>query len=150
MKLKALMGAGDLIIGCTLPFAAAGIVLNLVFPAVCALDLGLTGIVIGIILLAAGVPLWLAAAVQILVSVPKGKLVTTGPFAVVLHPIYTFFGLLVIPGTSFLFDTWVGFAIGIVLYLFSRIFSGREEKKLEESFGEKYRAYRKKVLLPWL
>ena len=28
MKLKALMGAGDFIIGCTLPFAAAGIVLN--------------------------------------------------------------------------------------------------------------------------
>jgi len=150
MKLKALMGAGDFIIGCTLPFAAAGIVLNIVFPGVFTMYLGIAGLIAGLAFLAAGLPLWLAAAIQILVWVPKNKLITTGPFALVLHPIYTFFGLLVIPGISFVLDTWVGFAIGIVLYVFSRIFSGREEKELGKTFGPEYDAYRAKVLLPWL
>lgn len=114
------------------------------------MNLGISGIIVGLVLLAAGVPLWLAAAIQILVWVPRNKLITTGPFALVLHPIYTFFGLLVIPGISFVLDTWVGFAIGILLYVFSRIFSGREVKELQKAFGAQYDSYRTTVILPWL
>ena len=97
-----------------------------------------------------GVPLWIASAVQILVNVPRKRLITTGPFAIVLHPIYTFVALLVIPGCGLLLDTWVGFAIGAVLYASTRIFSVREEKLLEGIFPKEYADYRRKVLLPWL
>ena len=88
--------------------------------------------------------------VLILVRVPQKKLITTGPFAVVLHPLYTSVALLVIPGLGLLFDSWVGAAIGVVLYISSRIFSPREEKILLQYFPQEYPAYRKKVLLPWL
>jgi len=58
--------------------------------------------------------------------------------------------LLVIPGIGFLLDTWVGLAIGAVLYVRSRLFSVKEEKDLEDAFSSEYREYRAKVILPWL
>ena len=45
---------------------------------------GAGGLVAGIVLLAVGVPAWIASAVQILVNVPRGKLITTGPTRVLL------------------------------------------------------------------
>jgi protein-S-isoprenylcysteine O-methyltransferase Ste14 len=150
MKLKMLVGAGRQVMGLTLPFLAAGIVLNILFPAWFALGFGTGGVIAGIVLLAVGVPTWISSVVLVLVRVPRKKLITTGPFAVVLHPLYTSVALLVIPGLGLLFDSWVGAAIGVVLYISSRIFSPAEEKLLLQYFPQEYPAYRKKVLLPWL
>jgi protein-S-isoprenylcysteine O-methyltransferase Ste14 len=150
MKLKILVGAGDRVMGFTLPFIVVGVVANILWPPVFRLGLGVTGVVIGIVLLAIGVPLWLTSVAQILVNVPKGRLITTGPFALMLHPLYTSVALLVFPGCSFLIDTWVGFALGAILYLSSRIFSRAEEKILAGIFPKEYPAYRSRVLLPWL
>jgi protein-S-isoprenylcysteine O-methyltransferase Ste14 len=66
------------------------------------------------------------------------------------HPLYTSVALLVIPGCGLALDTWVGFAIGAVLYVSSRIFSPREEALLTRYFPEAYPSYRAKVLFPWL
>jgi protein-S-isoprenylcysteine O-methyltransferase Ste14 len=82
--------------------------------------------------------------------VPQKKLITTGPFAVVMHPLYTSVALLVIPGAGLLFDSWVGFGIGAVLYASSRLFSPSEEVILGKVFPTEYPLYRRKVLLPWL
>ncbi len=150
MKLKNLVGAGDRVIGMTLPFAAGGIAANAAWPDVFRLGLGRAGVTAGIVLLALGIPLWLWSVAQILSYVPRGKLITTGPFALVLHPIYTFFALLVIPDIGLVTDTWVGFAIGGVLYVSSRLFSPKEERQLAQDFPTEYAAYRARVLLPWL
>jgi protein-S-isoprenylcysteine O-methyltransferase Ste14 len=150
MKLKILVGAGSRVMGFFLPFAAVGIVVNVIRPSWFAMRLGIPGVVAGAVLLAAGVPLWLISAAQILIFVPKGKLITTGPFALMLHPLYTSVALLVIPACGLLLDTWLGPALGIVLYVSSRMFSRSEEKMLLSIFPEEYPAYRKKVLLPWL
>jgi protein-S-isoprenylcysteine O-methyltransferase Ste14 len=150
MRLKVLVGEGDHVMGLTVPFAAVGIAANLIWPGVFRLGFGSTGIVIGIIALAIGVPFWLASVAQILVNVPRKRLITTGTFAVMSHPLYTSVALLVIPGCGLLLDTWVGFAIGAVLYISNRIFSPREEKLLTRYFPEEYPAYRSRVLLPWL
>jgi protein-S-isoprenylcysteine O-methyltransferase Ste14 len=150
MKLKKLIGAGDQIMGFTLPFAVAGIILNMLYPEVFEVKMGQPGKFLGLLLLILGVPLWLTSAVQVLLYVPRNKLITTGPFAIALHPLYTSVALLVIPGVGLLLDTWVGLEIGIVLYGFSRHFSVREDRSLEEAFADEYRAYRSKVLLPWL
>jgi protein-S-isoprenylcysteine O-methyltransferase Ste14 len=150
MKLKVLVGSGSRIMGLTLPFLAAGVAANLLWPRVFTLSAGTAGLVAGIVLLCLGVPLWLASVVQILYWVPRKKLITSGPFALMLHPLYTSVALLVFPGSSLLLDTWVGFPVGAVLYIASRIFSPAEEKLLARYFPAEYPAYRAKVLLPWL
>jgi protein-S-isoprenylcysteine O-methyltransferase Ste14 len=150
MKLKVLVGAGRQVMGLTLPFIVAGIVLNILFPAWFALGFGTGGMIAGVILLVIGVPVWISSVVLILVWVPRKKLITTGPFAVMLHPLYTSVALLVIPGLGLLFDSWVGLAIGAVLYISSRIFSPGEERLLLQYFPKEYPAYRKRVVLPWL
>jgi protein-S-isoprenylcysteine O-methyltransferase Ste14 len=150
VKIKTLIGAGDQIMGFTLPFAIVGIALNMLYPEFFRMNLGLLGKITGIVFLIIGVPIWLTSAVQVLLYVPQRKLITSGPFAILLHPLYTSVALLVLPGVGFLLNTWIGLAIGLVLYFFSRRYSVNEEKTLDEMFSEEYRSYRSRVLLPWL
>lgn len=150
MKLKALMGAGDRILLSTLPFAAIVVVSNILTPMWFDLGLGVTGLIVGIILLAVGVATWFASVAMVLIWVPRKKLITSGPFAVVRHPAYVAVALLVLPGLGFLLDTWLVMALGVVLYVFVRIFSPAEEKILTAVFPVEYPAYRSRVLLPWL
>ncbi len=150
MKLKVLVGAGDRVMGLTLPFLVVGIAANILWPSVFRLGFGLPGVVAGIVLLAVGVPLWLTSVAQILIFVPRKKLITSGPFALMLHPLYTSVALLVFPGCGLLFDTWLGAALGVILYVSSRIFSPAEEKTLASIFPGDYETYRAGVLLPWL
>jgi protein-S-isoprenylcysteine O-methyltransferase Ste14 len=150
MKLKVLVGEGQHVMGLTLPFLAIGVAANIAWPAVFRMGTGMGGLIAGIVLMVIGVPLWIASAVQILVWVPRKTLITTGPFRLVLHPLYTTVALLVLPGVGLVLDTWLGFALGAVLYAASRIFSPREEKLLAKYFPAEYPAYRARVLLPWL
>ena len=150
MKLKVLVGSGDRIMSLTLPFIVIGVAANILWPSVFALGFGLGGLIAGIVLLAIGVPAWLSGVALVLINVPKKKLITTGPFAVVLHPMYTAVALLVIPGIGLLVGSWVGAGIGVVLYVASRIFSPAEDELLQRVFPKEYPAYRKAVLIPWL
>ena len=150
MKLKTLVGAGDRIAALTLPFAALGLAANLRFPEVFRMGLGAGGKLAGIVCLVAGVPLWLTSVVQILVLVPRGTLITSGPFSLVLHPLDTSVALLVIPGLGLVLDSWLGLAVGAVLYLSTRLFAPAEERELAARFPDEYPRYRQRVLLPWL
>jgi protein-S-isoprenylcysteine O-methyltransferase Ste14 len=150
VKLKALVGAGDRIIAFTLPFAAVGVVANALRPSWFRMGSENVGLVVGVVVLALGALVWAVSAVLLLVYASKGRLITRGPFAVVLHPLYTSVALLVLPGLGLLLDTWLGFALGAVLYLGSRLFSPAEEKQLAVAFSKEYPAYRSRVLLPWL
>lgn len=150
VHLKDLVGAGDRIMALAAPFAVVGLAANLLWPSVFRMGLGAAAPLLGGILLTIGVPLWLGSAVQVLVSVPKGRLITTGPFALMLHPLYTSVALLVIPGCGLFFDSWLGFVLGLVLYVASRRYAPSEERELAERFGEDYAEYRRHVLLPWL
>jgi protein-S-isoprenylcysteine O-methyltransferase Ste14 len=150
MKLKVLVGEGRHIMTLALPFAVVGIVANVLRPSWFTLGFGTGGMIAAIILLAIGVPTWLSSVALILIRVPQKKLITTGPFAVMKHPLTTSVALLVVPGLGLLFDSWVGAGIGAVLYASARLFSPREEVILQKVFPAEYAEYRKKVLLPWL
>ncbi|HYP97407.1 MAG TPA: DUF998 domain-containing protein [Polyangiaceae bacterium] len=149
-RIKLLVGAGDRIMASALPFALLGITANALWPALFHLGLGGKGLVLGGALLALGIPLWFTTAVQILLLVPQGKLITRGPFAIMRHPLYTSVAVLVTPGVGLLFDSWLGFALGLVLYIVSRRFARSEEGELAKRFPAEYPAYRRRVLLPWL
>ncbi len=151
MKLKILVGSGRKIGLFTLPFLAASIILNILFPEVFQVG-GPTEILrwISFAILIPGVVIWIWSVVLILVKVPRHELITTGPYALVLHPLYTGVALLVLPWLGFLLNTWLGLLVGLVLYAGSRLYAPEEEKILAKIFGESWEQYRRKVLLPWL
>lgn len=151
MKLKVLIGSGDKIGLITLPFLIIGVILNIIFPSVFSVGGPPTALrVISIILLIPGVIIWIWSAVLILVKVPRKELITEGPYSLVRHPLYTGVALLVLPWIGFLFNTWLGALIGVVVYIGSRLFSPEEEKTLSKTFGTTWDDYCHKVKLAWL
>lgn len=145
------MGSGEKIIMFTLPFLVAGLVLNILFPSAFHVGGPPAALkVVSAVILAIGVAVWLWSVVLILTRVPKNELITYGPFSVVKHPLYTAVSLLVLPWIGFLFNTWLGAALGAVMYLGSRIFAPQEERSLSQTFGAAWDEYCKTVLLGWL
>ncbi len=151
MKLKDLVGVGDRLGLFTLPFIVIGIGLNILFPkwfSVGGPRPFLQGI--SIILLIPGIAIWIWTVYLILTVASKKRLITTGPYVLVKHPLYAGVALLVIPWVGFLLDTWVGVLIGGALYVASRLFAPAEERLLSKTFGGEWEEYTAKVLLPWL
>ncbi len=82
----------------------------------------------------------------------KHKLISTGPYATVRHPMYTSF-LLMGLGQMLLLSNWVvGLAglVGFAVLFFLRV--GKEERLMLEFFGPEYRAYmdRTKRIIPYI
>lgn len=79
------------------------------------------------------------------------KVVKTGPYAIVRHPIYSGLSLALI-ATALLRPGWPGI-LGVALIIASFVMKYRlEEQFLMQELGPEYRAYRKKVaaLVPYL
>lgn len=151
MNLRRLVGSGEKIGLLLLPFAIGGLVLNLAFPSLFAVGGPPTALrVVSILMLIPGVTIWIWSAVLILARVPRGELITNGPYALVLHPLYAGVAFLVLPWIGFLLNTWLGVVLGIVLYVGARIFAPEEEAELSASFGARWDAYRRSVILPWV
>jgi len=151
MKLKILVGNGRKIGLFTLPFLILGITLNILFSEFFNVN-DTSGLLfwISFLFLIIGIINWIWTVVLILTKIPRKKLITNGPYAIVKHPLYTGVALLVIPWVGFMFNTWLGVLLGIVVYIGSRIFSPEEEKLLSKIFGMVWEEYRKKVKLPWI
>ncbi len=151
MKLKVLVGNGRKIGLFTLPFLVAGIPLNIIFPEFFMVN-DTSGILfwISLLFLFVGSINWVWTVVLILTKIPRKQLITTGPYAIVKHPLYAGVALLVIPWVGFLLNSWLGIALGIVVYIGSRIFSPEEEQLLSKIFGIEWENYSKRVKLPWI
>jgi protein-S-isoprenylcysteine O-methyltransferase Ste14 len=151
MNLKELVGSGEKIGLLTLPFLVIGLILNLAFPSLFSVGGPTAALrVISVVILIPGVTIWIWSAVLILTKVPKNELITNGPYSLVRHPLYTGVALLVLPWIGFLFDTWLGLLIGVVLYVAARMFSPEEEETLSKAFGPAWDRYRDTVKMPWL
>ncbi len=151
MKLKVLVGSGRNIGLLTLPILVVGLIFNILFPAFFTVGGPPTALAaLSIILLVPGITIWLWSVVLILTKIPKGELITGGPYALVKHPLYTGVSLLVLPWAGFLLNTWLGALLGIVVYIGSRLFSPDEETILAKIFGQAWEEYAANVMLPWL
>ena len=151
LDLKRLVGSGDKIGRLVLPIVLGGLALNVLYPSVFEVG-GPPPILrtVSIVLATIGIVVWIWSVVLILMHVPKGELITGGPYRVVKHPLYTGVSLLVLPWVGFLLNTWLGAALGIVVYLASRVYAPEEEAHLAEAFGPRWDAYRRSVWVPWL
>ena len=151
VKLKVLVGSGEKIGLLVAPFLVVGLTLNILRPSWFMVGGPPTALaIISIILLIPGVIVWLWSVFLILTKVPKGELITNGPYILAKHPLYTGVSLLVLPWAGFLFNTWLGALIGAVVYTGSRMFSSDEEKILAKIFGAAWDDYTRQVKIPWL
>ena len=110
-------------------------------------ELNFPFLIIGIILILAGIIIWLFAVVisKITQKIIDNKLVKTGIYSYIRHPIYSAFlfistGLIILSQNIFLFFLpilyWIILTIGM---------KKTEEKWLLEKFGDKYLEYSKEV-----
>jgi protein-S-isoprenylcysteine O-methyltransferase Ste14 len=151
MKLKTLIGSGDKIGLFMLPFIILGLILNIMYPSFFSVGGPSRGLkILSIIFLITGIIIWIWSVVLILIKVPRNQLITSGPYSLVKHPLYTGVAFLVLPWLGFLLNTWLGALIGIVLYVGSRIFSPGEEEFLSKTFGASWDDYCSNVRIPWI
>lgn len=134
-----------------MPFVLAGAALNIVFPEAFSVGGPPPWLqAVSAVILTVGVAAWAWSVPLILTKVRAGELVTTGPYSLVKHSLYTSAALLVLPWLGFLLDTWLGALIGIALYAASRLFAPPEEAELAGRFGAEWDAYCHRVKVPWL
>lgn len=135
----------------TLPFLGVGLILNILYPDVFSVG-GPSALVqwIAIVILAVGIINWMWSALLILIKVPRGELITTGPYAIVKHPLYTGMAFLVLPWLGVLCNSWLGFVIGAIVYVGCRFYAPREEERLAKMFGSMWDYYCHTVKIPWL
>lgn len=151
MKIKRLVGSGEHIGLVILPFLVIGLALNFRFPAAFSVGGPTSGLrAASLVMLVPGVVVWIWSVVLILAKVPKGELITGGPYALVKHPLYTGVALLVLPWIGFLLNSWLGLVLGAALYIASRAFSREEEDALSQTFGPAWDEYRRHVAVPWV
>ena len=55
-----------------------------------------------------------------------------------------------LPSAGFLLDTWLGLALGIAMYVASRICAPAEERALAKTFGARWDAYARRVKLSFV
>lgn len=149
--LKLLVGSGDRIGLATLPYALVGLALNVARPEFFRVGGPPRALaVVSALFLCAGLVNWAWSVALIIAKVPRGELITSGPYALVKHPLYTGVALMVLPWLGFLLDSWLGLLLGAALYLASRRFSPNEERELSATFGTRWEEYQRRVKLPWL
>jgi protein-S-isoprenylcysteine O-methyltransferase Ste14 len=150
-SLRVLVGSGHRIGLFALPVLVAGLLIQFFLPDALAVgELSTAWTVAAWVCLAVGVTGWLWSVALILTRIPRGELITTGPYRVVRHPLYVSVSLLVLPAAGVLLGSWLGALVGIALYCGSRIFAPEEETRLAERFGLEWDRYRHSVWLPQL
>lgn len=99
---------------------------------------------LGALLLVAAVALWATASVHCSRATNAGKLATSGPYAVIRHPIYASVLLLGL-GLGCLFFSWLHLLVVVASVPLWWLESASEEREMTEQFGEEYDAYRQRT-----
>jgi protein-S-isoprenylcysteine O-methyltransferase Ste14 len=108
-------------------------------------------LMLGITLIAIGIPFFLISAVTVQRAYNADKLVTDGIFRWCRHPLYASWVVFIVPGIALLEKSWIGLTTPIFMYIILRILVQKEEIHLENVFGSEYLDYKKKVpcILPY-
>ena len=103
---------------------------------------------IGLLLALVGLTLWITARLQLGESFsirPRARaLVTTGLYARFRHPIYLF-GFVAYTGLLVMWGRWILFLIYLPIYSVELLRLRKEERVLEQAFGEQYLRYRRQT-----
>jgi protein-S-isoprenylcysteine O-methyltransferase Ste14 len=101
--------------------------------------------VIGVVIAIAGLALSLLARAQLgrsfSIRARARRLVTTGLYSKFRHPIYLFRGIAFL-GLFIALGKWIPTLCFLLIYPLQALRARKEEKVLEEAFGEEYRRYK--------
>ena len=110
-------------------------------------ELNMVFSILGIILIILGVAFWISAVLisNITAEIESNKLVTTGIYSYVRHPIYAAF-LYIAIGLILITQNILLFILPLFFWAFLTVAMKKtEEKWLAERYGDEYLAYSKKV-----
>ncbi|MRR14275.1 isoprenylcysteine carboxylmethyltransferase family protein [archaeon] len=99
----------------------------------------------GIILIASGVPFYLASIIPVMRAFKEKRLVTGGVYGMCRHPVYAAWLLFFVPATALLTDSWAFLSAPLVMYGIARALVPEEDAYLEETFGQEYLRYKQDV-----
>lgn len=104
----------------------------------------------GVVLIAVGVVVLAASSVQVMRAFRRHELATTWFYAIAPNPMFMSYVVFILPGLALLLRSWLVLTTVVVFYILIRLFAKAEDDWLLQEFGERYLAYRRKVLLKFL
>lgn len=105
--------------------------------------LGLT--IAGSLSIVVGISLYLAALLDLRKGLREGRLVTTGLYSFVRHPLYASNILFVVPGIALLCRSWLLLCVPLCMYAAFRLFIPAEDGELRKRFGRPFEEYRSRI-----
>jgi len=104
----------------------------------------------GVGLIAIGIVVLGLSGMQLMRAFKRHELATTGWYAIAPNPMFMSYVVFILPGLALLLRSGLVLTTSIVFYILIKVFTRAEDKWLLEEFGERYVAYRRKVLLKFL
>lgn len=101
--------------------------------------------VVGLLLMAIGIPIWVTASKAVDRAFEEGLLATQGVYALCRHPTYGNAIFFTIPGVLMFFRSWLLLTVPVAMYVIFRLLIGEEEDYLRQKFGPAYLEYEKEV-----
>ncbi len=144
MKKMSFMGIGPKIGVTILPLIAAAVVISVKYKyifsyfAVSNRIMFFTGLAIVI----AGSIIYFLTIPALLKGLKNTKLITSGTYYLCCNPLYSSIILLIIPGVSFMMNSWLIMTISVAGYVILKIFIRSEYEEMEKFFGDEFRRYR--------
>jgi protein-S-isoprenylcysteine O-methyltransferase Ste14 len=100
---------------------------------------------VGAILIALGLTLWLTGVVTVTRAYKRDQLITSGPFALVRHPVYAGWITMVFPGLALLLRSWPMLLTPLFAYAIFKTLIHVEDDYLARRYGQPYLEYRTRV-----
>lgn len=102
-------------------------------------------LIVAVILILTGLPIWLFGAITVMKAYNRDKLVASGVFGLVRHPMYAAWIVLILPGIALLTASWPFLLMPVVGYFVFKALIHTEDEYLESRFGQSYSDYRASV-----
>ena len=99
----------------------------------------------GLLLVGAGISVYLAALINLQAGLRSDGLVTHGLYAIIRHPLYAASIFLVIPGVAIAFRSWLLLPMPLVAYVACRVVLPAEEVQLLHRYGDQFMEYRQRT-----
>ena len=102
-------------------------------------------VVFGIFFMTIGIPIYLISGLTIHKYFNEGKLATKGIYGYIRHPVYGSWIVFIVPGIVLLINSLIGLTTPFFMYVVFKNLIVKEDKYLEDKFGEEFFRYKKRV-----